>query len=1094
VELFREIEEKSEFYFFYQKDDLKELDKVTVNVKNATVTEILDKALVGYNLDYKVVDRYIIVRKTGDTFGENIMAAQQQQRTISGKVTDSSEQPLPGVSVVVKGTTQGTVTNPDGDYSIGNVPANAVLQFSFVGMKSQEVVVGSQTSINVVMEEDAIGIEEVVAIGYGTQSKRNITTSISTIGNEKIASMPVSNAAQALVGQIAGVQLKQNSGQPGVAPSIRIRGNGSITSGNSPLYVIDGFPLSDAAQFNSISPNQIESIDILKDAASAAIYGSRAGNGVIIVTTKKGKVGKTKFTFDTSFGFDELSKKIDVLNPEEYAEMAIEALTNQGKPIPEYFTNKSMWTRTDWQDVIFRTAPVQNHQIGANGGNENIRFNVSFGYLNQQGILENSYMKRYNLHMGFDAKLNRFLNIGASVLPSYTEDRIQNPQGPNNTTDVAGVVAEALSLAPILPVWKENGDYFVAFQDPIAKSVFNDQITNPLNKLDANKDFYKTYRQTANAYIELQPTKGLSIRSTFNSAITARKRDFYVEAFLARGGTNTGNISTPNLAQIRAERTNATGLSWYLSNTATYDYSFNDTHFLTALIGYDVSQQDNFSVGVSPRTDKDNPVAFDNTTITNVQGAILRTGTSLQEKYAFDAIFGRLNYNYNNKYLFSASIRRDRSSRFGPNNRAGIFPSVSGAWNISEEEFIKNQHLISALKIRASYGETGNDQLSGNYPWLSTMSKNNYVFGANGNDVRVQSYYPNGFSNRNLGWEKNKQVDIGVDMGIFKGRVNIALDVYERNSNTILSASIPIINGKSGTVIQNVGNVKNKGIEFTLDSKNLTGVMKWETNFNISFNRNKITELGLGQNQLGNATAGTFWANVVRNYVGRPMGDLYMYVVEGTFNNEEDLAKYAKNGTQGIGDLRFEDVNGDKKITTDDMKLVGNYQPDFIFGLSNKFTYKGFDLSILLDCSYGGEIINAIGRPISLGRELENAQSTALGRWKSESDPGSGLFHKAGTTNLGSNIGPNTRFLYDASFLRIRNITLGYSVHEDIVQKIGSQDVRLYITTQNLHTFTKFPGYNPEGNYGGDNATVNGVDQGSYPLARNFTFGINISF
>lgn len=1091
-EIFDQIRNLSDYEFFYSNDDIDVSKTVTINVEKGSVEEVLDQILDLEHLKFKVMNSAVIISRKDIRAWDTEVS--EQQGAISGKVVDMQGSPLPGVTVLIKGTTNGTVTDFDGNYSLTNVPGNGTLVFSFVGMKSQEISVSGKPTINVTMEEDAIGIEEVVAIGYGIQSKRSVSTAISSINNDKIANIPVSNVTQALVGQIAGVQLKQNSGQPGASPSIRIRGNGSITSGNSPLFVIDGFPLSDASQFNSISPNDIESIDILKDAASAAIYGSRAGNGVIIVTTKKGKAGKTKFTFDTSVGFDELSKKVDVLGPEEYADMAIEALTNQGKQIPEYFTNKSMWTRTDWQDVIFRTAPVQSYQLGASGGNNNLRFNVSLGYIDQQGILENSYMKRYNLRAGFDAKLNKYLSVGASIMPSYTEERVQNPEGQNNTTDVKGIVAEALSLAPILPVWKENGDYYVAFQDPVDKTIFNDQITNPLNKLDANKDYYKTFRQTANAYIELQPMKGLKIKSTFNSAITARKRDFYVEAFLARGGTNTGNISTPNLAQIRAERINATGLSWYLSNTATYDFSVNDKHYFTALIGYDVSQQDNFSVGISPRTDKDNPVAFDNTTITNVQGAILTTGTSGQNKYAFDAVFGRINYNYKNKYLFSGSFRRDRSSRFGPDNRAGIFPSVSGAWNISEENFIKSQNLISALKIRASYGETGNDQLGGNYPWVSTMTKNNYVFGANGTDVRVLSYSPGGFSNRNLGWEKNRQSDVGLDLGLLKGRINMALDAYERNSNTILSASIPIINGKSGTVIQNVGNVRNRGVEFTIDTKNIVNELKWETNFNISFNRNKIIKLGPGQNQLGNATAGTYWANVVRNYVGRPMGDLYMYVVEGTFNNADDLIKYAKNGTQDIGDLRFEDVNEDKKITTDDMKRVGNYQPDFVFGIGNKFTYKNFDLNILLDGTYGGEIIFALGRPISLGRDLENAHSTALDRWRSESDHGSGLFPKAGTRNLGSNIGSNTRFLYDSSFLRIRNITLGYTISEKTIKKLGLQGARFYLASQNLYTFTEFPGYNPEGNYTGDSATVNGVDQGSYPLARNFSLGMNISF
>ncbi|MGI6571896.1 MAG: SusC/RagA family TonB-linked outer membrane protein [Fermentimonas sp.] len=1015
-----------------------------------------------------------------------------QNISIKGTVIDDKNLPVPGATVVVKGDlSHGTVTDIEGNYVINNVSPNATLIFSYIGMKNEEVNVNNRGTIDVILMEDTQLLDEVVVVGYGTQSKERVSTSITTVRGEKLENKPLSNITQALVGQASGVWLQQVNGVPGSVPNIRIRGNGSITSGNNPLYVVDGFPMTDG-EFNAISLNDIESVDILKDAASAAIYGSKAGNGVVLVTTKKGKSGKTNFSFNSLTGFDELSKKIEMLNAEQYVEMAKESVINQGaSTIPEWFTNTDLWENNDWQDVIFRKAMVQNYQLGASGGTDNVRFNMSLGYLDQQGILKNTYMTRYNFKADIYAKLSDLMTVGANFLGSYTENRNQSPIGTNTDTGVAGVIAVALSCPPIMPIWQDNGDYFIPFQDQKALQAFNVGLTNPLNKLDANKDYSKAYRPSVSMFIELSPLKNLKIRTSLLNSLIIGKRENYVEAFLAKGGTNRGNISTPDLTQITAYRNNSIYHNIYWSNTVSYDFSLNE-HNLTTLLGYDVSVQSNFSTTVSPRTDENNPVAFSNTFIKNVEGAVLKTGSSGSNKYAFDGVFGRINYDYGRKYLLTASIRRDRSSRFGPNNRAGIFPSLSVGWNVANENFWSVSE-ISQLKIRASYGVTGNDQLSGNYPWLSSLGSSFYVFGENDNANQVITYFPGGFSNVSLGWEKNKQTDLGLDLGLFNNRISLMFDSYVRNSNTIFSSAVPILNGKSSTAIQNIGNIRNKGYEFMIATKNFTKPFRWDSNFNISFNKNTITELAPGQTQLSNSSAGR-WPNVVRNYVGRPMGDFYMYRVEGTFNNEEDVKKYAKFGTQNIGDLRYRDNNGDGKITPDDMELMGNYQPDFYFGFENIFSYKQFDLSVLLNGTYGGEIVFAMERALTLGRERENNFISALERWKSENEPGSGYVHKAGTKNLGSNIQPSDRYLYSSSFLRISNITLGYNIPQIVLGKYGIQNFRLFLVAQNLYTFTEYPGYNPEANDHGNNAIRNGIDEGSYPLARNISLGINISF
>ncbi|MDR1454866.1 MAG: TonB-dependent receptor, partial [Tannerella sp.] len=959
------------------------------------------------------------------------------------------------------------------------------------------------------LAEDAKALEEVVVVGYGTQIKRNVATAISSVSADKFVDIPVVNATQALVGQVSGIYLQQQTGAPGEPPIIRIRGNGSITSSNSPLYVIDGYPTNDGTLFNALAPNDIESIDVLKDAASAAIYGSRAGNGVIIVTTRRGKQDKVAFNVDATVGFEQIMQKYPMMDAGQYVEMAKEGWTYNPpmingvpRPVPDLLNQPERWTVTDWQDVIFRTAPFHNYQVSAVGGSEKIQFAISGGVIDQKGILVNTFMNRYNFKAAIDAQLLPKLRVGITVQPSYTVRRIQQTSGGNTSNDVNGILSEALAQPPILPVWRDNGDYNVIFQDPEQISIFNDQVSNPLNKLDAAKDYFYTFRQTGSSYLEFTPVKNLKLRSSLSMGLVADKEEFYVEAFMAKGNGNTGNISTPNLAQIKARRKNTTNINLYWSNTITYDFAIRDDHQFTALLGYDFANQNDFYVQLEPRTDADNPVAFDNTVIKNVQGAVLNKGNSESRKYVFDAIFARLNYSYKGKYILTTSIRRDRSSRFGPNNRAGIFPSIALAWNILDEAWMQNIPLLSALKLRVSYGETGNDQLDGYYPWLTTMTREYYNFGTT--DARVIGYKPGGFSNEDLGWEKNRQYDLGLEVGLFRNRLSLMFDLYKRNSNTILSRSLPTINGKASSVMENVGNVENKGFELTVNSTNIsTRDFAWKTDFNISANRNKIVDLG-GAPAL--STTG-----VIRNYVGRPMGDFYMYVLDGTFNNQSDVDNLPKLGTQGIGDLRFKDISGpdgvpDGVINANDQVRVGNYQPDFVFGLGNTLMYKWFDLSILLDAATGFQIYNSFELALGLSRWLENSSAGALDRWRSEEDPGSGRYHRAGTKNLSSDISASTRYLWDGDFLRIRNITLGATLPAQLSKRIGVQKARLFVTGQNLKTFLNYPGFgNPQastnnasgttnGSTSGNSATSNGQDAGAYPLAKNISVGINITF
>lgn len=946
------------------------------------------------------------------------------------------------------------------------------------------------------MTVDTQALGEVVVVGYGTRQKKDLTTAISSVKGSEINTLPTMSAGQAIVGKVPGISLQQGSGGPGAAPIIRIRGNGSITSGNNPLYVIDGYPTSDGNLFNNISPSDIESIDILKDAAAAAIYGSRAGNGVIVVTTRKGKAGATRFTFDATLGQNQVTKKYDVLGPQDFVNMASDWYANQGQPLPAIFTDPSLQTPTDWQDAIFRKAMYSSYQLGASGGSEKVTYALSGGYTREEGVVKRTGMERYNFRLNLNAQVNKRLKAGANILGFYTVRQDQPTGGPNNQTDIAGIIGEALALPPIVPVYKPNGDYLIIPKDTALVKIFNTQIYNPVNKIDANNEFTRSVRLAGSAFLEYEAIKGLKLRTTLNVGLNNERYEQYVAPFISFRSNDAGNISTPNLSAVRASRSNNSYSNIYLSNTASYETDLSPDHHLNILLGYDVAKQVDYGIRLDPRTDKDNPVAFDNPNITNVQGAVLNQGSSFKTGYTFDALFGRLEYNYQNKYYLTGSLRRDRSSRFGPDNRAGVFPSVSVAWRLANEPFIRSAGFISDLKIRASYGETGNDQLSSYYPWLSGMARVNYIFGTT--DARVTGYYPGGFTNPGLKWEKNRQIDLGLNLGLFQDRVYLTADIYERNSNAILSAAIPSVNGIAQSYIDNVGNIRNQGLELSVDTRNLTGELQWNTNFNISFNRNKIVQLGPNQTQLTNLSAGGGypgdWLNVIRNYLGRPMGDIYMYKVAGVFRDEHEVNTLPKLGTQAIGDLRFEDVNGDGKITPDDMAFVGNYQPDFIYGMTNTLSYKGFDLNIVLQGSQGGEVVNAFERMLTSFRQLDNSTTAALNRFRSAAEPGDGKTPIAGSSNVGTNINPNTRYLYSSSFLRVRTLSLGYKLPNALMQKLHIERARVFIIGQNLFTFTKYPGFNPEANFYGNSAIQNGVDLGTYPISRNISIGLNLTF
>ncbi len=1010
---------------------------------------------------------------------------------VTGNVMDSNGYPVIGATILEKGTTNGTTTDMNGEFNI-QMSRRGTLVVSYIGYASQEINVNKEGRINVVLMEDEETLEEVVVIGYGSIQKRSVSTAMSTVKGGKIADMPTSNISQSLVGMSSGISIQQISGEPGATPAIRVRGSGSINSGNDPLFVIDGYPTTDAELFNNINPADIADIQILKDAASSAIYGSKAGNGVIMVTTKQGQEGKAKVSFTAQVGWSAPERYVDVLEADDYLDMIIEARQNDGSisnyPALTQMRQSGNYLNTNWQDAIFRNALNYRGTATVMGGTDKIKYNFSANYQYEDGIMLNSFYKRVGIKGGFEANLSKIVKVGADFKTTYSKKRSQQPTG-GNTDDVTGIIAQALCMPPILPVYQDNGDYTQIAQH-YPEWGLNSELRNPVANLLENRNDRWSIRTMANAYLEVKPVKGLTIRTSVNLTTNSAKEDYYQSAYLL-GSSYTGNKSTPDLTSIDAYRLSGFGYNTYWSTTATYDATFKEKHHINAMIGYDMEYNNAFSVQQDDRTDSDNPVAYDNTTITNVSGAKLWNGSSENTDYVFDAMFARAIYDYKYKYVVSASVRRDRSSKFGPDKRAGWFYSGSLAWNLTEENFMKGIDWLNIAKVRASYGVTGNDQIGDNYAWISALSSDeNVIFGT----TAMPTYYPSGYSNRKLGWEKNKQIDVGVDIGVFN-RLTVEIDWYKRTSDIVMPADIPNFNGIASSVYMNAGQIGNRGVEIQVSAMPFKGKFSWDTTISWSKNKNKILSLANNQTQLSNASAGTKWGNVIRNYVGRPMGDMYMLKVIGTFNTEEDLNKYAKNGTEDIGDLIFEDYNNDGTIDVNDYQLVGNYQPNFTFGWNNNFKYKDFDLAVNIDGQSGGKVIYAAARAFTLNRYDDNVlKESGLGRWKSASDPGNGKSHKAGTNNLGSNIGPSTRYLYDASFLRIRNVSLGYTLPKKFCKKMMIESLRVSANIQNLWSFDSYPGYSVEANYEGNSAINNGVDFGGYPIARTFTFGLNFNF
>ena len=1006
--------------------------------------------------------------------------AQAQSTAVTGTVTSADDGfGLPGVNVVVKGTTNGTVTDFDGKYSINVQDANATLVFSYIGFTKQEIPLNGQRVVNASMTEDATALEEVVLVGYGTQIKRQVTGSVQTIDAQELADLPVSQVTQKLQGKLAGVQINQTTGKPGQGMSVRIRGQLSVSGGSDPLYVIDGFPISGG--INSLNPDEIEDITILKDAASTSLYGSRAANGVVLITTKNGTPGETNVSFNTSTGIQQVPQRgrIDMMNAVEFAQFKKEYYEDQGDPVPEIFQNPSQYEgkTNDWYDALLRTSPVQNYNLTITSNKDKLRSAVVAGFFKQDGVVINSDYERYSLRANLDYNVSDKVRLGFNIAPSYIKDNTPRSDGDRGV----GILFNALHTWPVMPIYNEDGTR-TTFNNFPAETGNIFSYANWLTSAEQIKNETTNVNILSNAFIEYQPVDGLVIKSSLNAEIYNEKYEFFSPT------TATYRINVPIPTTSEAIWEDQRDFSYLNENLATYTKSFGDHNFsLLGGFSYQKFRRDFGRVAANNFADDRLPT---------IQGAtnIDRNGTFDQvQEWSLVSFLSRLTYNYQGKYLLTAAIRRDGSSRFGADNRWGNFPSLSAGWIVSDETFMENQEAISLLKLRASYGVTGNNNI-GNYTQYALI--NNRVNAAFDDEFAPGSAVSS-LSNSNLGWETTKQFDIGLDVSLFNDRLSFIYDYYTKNTTNLLyNVQVPQESGFTN-FSDNIGEIKFWGHEFALNTVNTTGKFRWTTNANISFNRNEVVALADGIDRV----YGTFHIT----QVGKPFGQFYGHLSDGVYLNQEDLDSSPQvPGRSTVGSIKLIDVNGDGVITRggdeDDRAIMGNPFPDFTYGITNTIKYGNFDFSIIGTGSQGNEVLV---RHLYSTANLDGVFNLVDGvkyRFRSEENPGRGFY---GTTVGGGNVTGierdwiNDRFVADASYFNIRNITLGYTL--DGVEKFF-KSARIYGSIQNVHIFTKYwGGPNPEVSSESDGDGVGGnlsqgVDLSGYPVPRIFSIGLNLNF
>lgn len=969
------------------------------------------------------------------TFLFTFLFAWQLSAQITGKVTDPAGEPLIGVSVAVKGTAKGAISALDGSFRIA-APSNGTLVFSYTGYVTREIAVGDLTVINVVMEEDVKTLDQVVVVGYGTQKKKDLTTAVVVIDEKEIRSRPMVSAAEALQGKAAGVQVVQPSGKPGGDIAVRVRGATSVLAGNEPLYVVDGVPTTD---IRGLNPSDIESMSVLKDASSAAIYGARAANGVVLITTKRGKEGAASIQFSTYFGYSNLRKTVETLTTKQYRALIDEIAPGVLDPTATGYT--------DWQAETFGTGNTQNVQLAFSGGTEKSRYLLSTSYQNNEGIVKPARFDRYSIRLNLDNQATDWLKIGTSVnvLRSRTKDTPDNA-----SSGRGGVIMSALNTPPFLPTYNPNGS------GQYAVNPFQPSWENPIAYMFGPDQQAVDTRIFGNVNAEASIFKGFSLKTNLGTDMNSHQWDYYLDPFRTNFGRNQNGLG-------QADKSNNT--IWLWENTANYKTSFgkNNLGFLAGSSIQKSHWEDSYISG--------NDFPSDVSVRTLNAANSISASTDIQE-WSLASFFGRVQYDFDSKYLLTATVRRDGSSKLA--HHWGTMPSVSLGWRISSEPFMQGLDFINDMKIRVGWGKNGNQEGIPNYARYGLVS---YYRRTATNPLSGPASVQTTYGNPDLRWETTTQSNVGVDLSMYNGRVVFVADAYLKKTDDVLlnvqlSNSLPI-----SSIQTNAGSIENKGLDFSLSTVNTVKTLKWRTDFNISFNKNKVTDLQYTDvYYFGRIYSNNQDVAIVKK--GLPLGTFFGYVADGV--------------DPETGDMKFKDVNGNGIFDTGDRTVIGNGNPDFVFGLTNNFTWKRLDLNLFFQGSYGNDVYNATRIDLEGMFDSKNQSTAVLRRWTPD-NRNTDIPRAAGGGNV-DNVRNSTRFVEDGSYVRLKSVTLTYNFNPARFKRLGISKFSVYTTGQNLLTLTNYSGFDPEVNAYGRSATELGVDYGTYPQARTLIVGLNAEF
>jgi len=1068
--------------FSFKNEDLDLEKKMNINLKNATIFQVMDIALEGQEVDYDVYERQVILSKGEITVPW--VNRIQQEKTVTGFVSDQQGNPLPGVTVVVKGTTTGTVTDAEGEFSL-SIPAGVkVLQFSFVGMKTQEIPIAGRTAFTVVMEEEIIGIEEVVAIGYGTRERASITSAITSVSFEDIEDMGTNmRLDEALKGKAAGVLIRESSGQAGDAPYIRIRGTSTLTSGNDPLWVIDGVPTTDRSVISTMNISSVQSINVLKDAAASSIYGSRGANGVIIVTTKKGEKGKTKFNASLKTGLQKEEKRVDFLTGPEQIEYVKAARDNAyvdlggslDDPIdertfelqypPEWNEPGFVAPHYDVQDFVFQTGEILDFSVNASGGADFGTFYVSADYLNEEGIVRRTNYERASVRANATFDLTDYMSLNVSLNPSRSVTFMPGAWGKGSVLHNTITCPQMFPPTTGIPGYEPMPQYGRFRIQPLhtARLLYIDD--------ELSQD-----QVMANGSLTIDILPELEYKIMGGYYYTVRDQETFSDLRIT---TIQNRLPYGSYGGNRRRK-------YVGDQTLTYEKIFNNVHNFSIMAGFSAEQYKYFSSSISGSN-------MPTDMVPTLNAAADINGSTGANEWSLMSYLGRVNYDYDKRYLLNLNIRRDGCSRFGKDRKWGVFPSVSVGWRIENEDFFHSE-LFSRLKLRASYGLMGNNQI-GNYTHIATMGMAHYAIGTG--ESLNSGYYPSNLGNRELTWESMRSINLGVNIGLFDDRISLVVDAYRNvTSDLLMNVELPAHTG-FGSQIMNIGEVMNEGIETQITTRNLVGDFKWTTNLSFSLNDNIVRHLGPEDAPI---LSGAWYGQSNYTMVGHHIGAFYLLDQIGVWNTQEEIDNNPHWEGSEPGDPRILDWNKDNVCDENDAHMMGRIQPVYTFSMGNTFRYKNFDLSLFLNAAGGNKIMNVLHNR-GFGSSSEN-KAIHYGWWrdfwKSAEDPGNGMTPQPNANRTGAQAKWTDKALYDASYQRLKNVILGYTLPSTLTKNIGLSRVRIYLEGHNVWLHDNAPYvYNVEADLSEGqpiSTTGSGYETASYPLPRQLLFGVDLSF